>query len=1164
MNLDLRRIWLGFAIVVFPAFSFLTAHAHPEAFAAKQQDIVMLEPGKPIERELKANEIHSYAITLTAGQYTRIELQPRGMWVAWSLLTPNREVIAAFASIGTFWGRGTQNVHLVAEQTGHYYVQLRAGDPGASPALYAVHISPPREATAQDQERFAVQKIYAQYPMNTLPRSRVPADIRDSLKNLAEALLLSQKIQDQELEAMLLHEIGWRYSFDLNNEPEAIARFERALELRRTLGHKNEQAVELISLGYSHYMLGKLEQARAYYEQSRPLFLETGDRIGEGTTFLRMGMSYNRESLSNSINYYLQAEPLFRGIGGEIELQLMYEMIRSWAYLGEPQNALAVSRNALALAEPVEWKGMKANTLIHLSQTYQTIGDYQLALDAIHQALAISKASDYLDGEARATYTIASQYLEMGDAQRAVGFYQQSIRLFQQMGHEARKLRPQCELPQAYVQLGQPEAARDYALSILPLTRKYNDKLSEGSTLTGLGRAYQALGEDGKAVECFAQAATIFREMQFPGGEAQAIHDGAAAQSAQRNFPQALTLYQQSLALAQKLNYPLIEAKSLTGIARVEQRLGHTAEARSNFEAALKIIESVRSRIVSPALRATFQAAARDAYESYVALLMQLHRQQPTAGYSTAALQIRERARARSLVEMLTEAPAKIRAEVKPNLLKRADELTQKLKAKSSGQIRAASQSEEQLATFSREITALTAELEQVESQIRTASPRYAALAQPQPLTVAEIQKEVVNDANTILLEYALGEEKSWLWAVTATGIQSFELPKRAEIEAAARRVYDLLTARNQRPKFEEDDARRARIQQADAEFPHAAAALSRMILAPVASQLGNKRLLIVADGALQYVPFGALPEPVVGGRWSVAGKKQNQPPVTSHQPLIAAHEIVSLPSASTLAVLRRELAGRKAATKSIAVIADPVFEKTDARLSNAVAVNEASQKTTTRGEWWQSELERSARDVGIEGERAGFARLPATRAEAQAAVKFAPPNSSLTALDFAANQTTATSEALSQYRYVHFATHGVLNNEHPELSGLVLSLVDEKGKDTDGFLRLVEIYNLKLPSEMVTLSACRTGLGKEIKGEGLMSLTRGFMYAGAARVMVSLWDVNDASTAALMSRTYQSILQEKLSPAAALRKAQNTMRQDSRWSAPYYWAAFTLHGEPR
>jgi len=513
---------------------------------------------------------------------------------------------------------------------------------------------------------------------------------------------------------------------------------------------------------------------------------------------------------------------------------------------------------------------------------------------------------------------------------------------------------------------------------------------------------------------------------------------------------------------------------------------------------------------------------------------------------------------------MLTEAPAKIRAEVKPDLLKRADELTQKLKAKSSGQIRAASQSEEQLATFSREITALTAELEQVESQIRTASPRYAALAQPQPLTVAEIQKEVVNDANTMLLEYALGEEKSWLWAVTATGMQSFELPKRAEIEAAARRVYDLLTARNQRPKFEEDDARRARIQKADAEFPQAAAALSQMILAPVAAQLGNKRLLVVADGALQYVPFGALPEPVVGGRWSVVGKKQNQPPATSHQPLIAAHEIVSLPSASTLAVLRRELAGRKAAPKSIAVIADPVFEKTDARLSNAVAVNEASEKTTTRGEWWQNELERSARAVGIEGERAGFARLPATRAEAQAAVKFAPTNSSLTALDFAANQTTATSEALSQYRYVHFATHGVLNNEHPELSGLVLSLVDEKGKDTDGFLRLVEIYNLKLPAEMVTLSACRTGLGKEIKGEGLMSLTRGFMYAGAARVMVSLWDVNDASTAALMSRVYQIILQEKLSPAAALRKAQNALRRDKRWNAPYYWAAFTLHGEPR
>src|SRR6266496_2573465 len=168
-------------------------------------------------------------------------------------------------------------------------------------------------------------------------------------------------------------------------------------------------------------------------------------------------------------------------------------------------------------------------------------------------------------------------------------------------------------------------------------------------------------------------------------------------------------------------------------------------------------------------------------------------------------------------------------------------------------------------------------------------------------------------------------------------------------------------------------------------------------------------------------------------------------------------------------------------------------------------------------------------------------------------------------ALDFAANRTTAMGAEVSKYRFVHFATHGFLNSRHPELSGIVLSLVDQEGRAQDGFLRAHEIYNLKLPADLVVLSGCRTGLGKEIKGEGLVGLTRAFMYAGAARVMVSLWDVNDEATAELMKRFYGGLLgRNKLSPAAALRAAQVSMASDKRWSSPYYWAAFTLQGEPR
>jgi CHAT domain-containing protein len=207
-------------------------------------------------------------------------------------------------------------------------------------------------------------------------------------------------------------------------------------------------------------------------------------------------------------------------------------------------------------------------------------------------------------------------------------------------------------------------------------------------------------------------------------------------------------------------------------------------------------------------------------------------------------------------------------------------------------------------------------------------------------------------------------------------------------------------------------------------------------------------------------------------------------------------------------------------------------------------------------------ELEKSARDVGVAREGLRIPRLLGSRQEANGIAAFVPPEQAMKVLDFKANKATATSAELSQYRIVHFATHGLLNSEHPELSGVVLSLVDEEGKPQDGFLRLHEVYNLNLPADLVVLSACQTALGKEIKGEGLVGLTRGFMYAGSARVVAGLWKVDDEATAELMKRFYQGMLKEGQRPAAALRAAQVSMLNEKRWQAPYYWAAFVLQGE--
>lgn len=340
------------------------------------------------------------------------------------------------------------------------------------------------------------------------------------------------------------------------------------------------------------------------------------------------------------------------------------------------------------------------------------------------------------------------------------------------------------------------------------------------------------------------------------------------------------------------------------------------------------------------------------------------------------------------------------------------------------------------------------------------------------------------------------------------------------------------MNAPNETRADETERQRRERLSAEGARYKEESAALSRMLLGPVAEGVGGQRLLVVADGALQYIPFAALPNPHVGG--PEAG------------PLNTDCEVVNLPSVATLAALRLEMAGRVRAPKTVAILADPVFSKNDPRVTRPGAG-----------------LKDGRRSADGSAGAVTFARLPYTRQEVGAITPFVPAGEMKRALDFEASRETAISPELGRYRIIHFATHGLVNSEDPHLTALVLSLVDKSGRPVDGFLRLQDVYNMKLGADLVVLSACQTGLGKEIKGEGLLGLTHGFMYAGAPMVLASLWEVNDRAAVELMGRFYEGMLGEKrLGPTAALRAAQEAMRKQRRWQEPYYWAGFVIQGD--
>ena len=575
-------------------------------------------------------------------------------------------------------------------------------------------------------------------------------------------------------------------------------------------------------------------------------------------------------------------------------------------------------------------------------------------------------------------------------------------------------------------------------------------------------------------------------------------------------------------------------------------------------EAALAIINTLRTKVTSRDLRASYFASVQDLYKLHIDLLMRLHRRQPAAGFDVAALKAYEQARARSLIDMLAEASADIRQGVDPDLLARERSLQQMLNAEAERQMRlfGGQHTEESAIAVRRKIEDLLTQLLAVEAELKAHSPRYAALTQPVPLGLAEIQTAVTDDA-TLLLEYSLGEERSYLWAVTATSFSSYELPPRAVIEAAARRCYELLTARNRYVKFETAEEKRERVTTGRRRVPgcghgfepNAAWASRCTVRAKAPARCSGRRIRVSA------VRCAYGPSPGVDG-WSSPA---------SFVPLMVEHEVTSIPSASTLAVLRREIHGRAPAEKVVAVFADPVFDKADERVTGDVSRATGGHHgapVASAAEMIASDVEEQAKS-SVEAQ--ALPRLPYTRQEAEAILALAPPTGRKAALGFEANRAAAMSDDLSKYRIIHFATHSFLDSMHPELSGIALSMLDRQGKPQDGFLRSHEVFNLRLGAELVVLSGCRTGLGKEVKGEGLYGMTRGFMYAGSKRVLVSLWDVQDQATARLMSDFYRGLLGPKRPPAAAaLRAAQIAIWREGRWQAPYYWAGFVLQGEPK
>jgi CHAT domain-containing protein/Tfp pilus assembly protein PilF len=876
----------------------------------------------------------------------------------------------------------------------------------------------------------------------------------------------------------------------------AIAKYQESIPLFQAAGDGYRQTLAVQAIGIAHLQLNEPRNALRQFEEALVLAQKTGE-----------------QRLEAPIETYL---------GGVFDV------------LGEIAKSHAHFERARVLAGRLDDKLTQGSALNNIGKLLHDAGDYQRGLDYYLLALPLFKESP-----ARRPITlnnIGVAYSSLGEPERALDYLQESLEILKTGTDRSAEALTLNNIGYAYNLQTKYREAQDYYNQSLAMVQKIGNRSLEAQTLDHLGANYSDMGQPDKALELHKQSFEIQRTLKNIRREAISHANLGHVYRLLGQPEKALDHFNQALAIHRNINDLNFAAIDLEGRARAQQQLGNLVEARKDIEESLSLIETVRARSGSQSLRASYLASKEKAYELYVDVLMQLHAKDPAGRHDAEALQASERGRARSLLELLNEAPADIEQGVSADLVKREREIRLAINAKAQRQIQLTAQNgnRQEIETFGKEIRALEDEYQQVQVAIRNASPAYAALTQPQPLGLKEIQQLL--EPNTVLLEYSLGDARSYLWAVTQDSMKAFALPKGEDIQKVAQQVYQSLTARSVMKSLETTEQRQRRIADADTQFQQSSTELAGMILAPAAAEFGTKRMVVIADGALQYVPFAALPLP------------------GSTRPLIVDHELVSLPSASSLAIQRQTLANRKPAPKGVAVIADPVFSARDSRFKSRTSTTATADDDT-----------RIIEHVGNgSGGPLNVRRLPFTRQEADRILAVAPTGSNLRAVDFRASRSIATSGELSNYRYVHFATHGYLDTSRAGLSAIVLSLVDQQGKPQDGFLRTHDIYNLKLPAELVVLSACETGLGKDVKGEGLEGLTRGFMYAGARRVVVSLWNVNDKATAELMQHLYGRMLKNKKTPAAALRDAQIEMLRVKQWQSPYYWAAFVMQGEWR
>jgi len=877
-----------------------------------------------------------------------------------------------------------------------------------------------------------------------------PAGTARALDAFAGALgeSIALRMPDLEIDALA----GLAEVRQLSGESaEAVTLLGRALDRARSLEDSRRLALAAARLASALAALGRPEDADAALMAAGDAAAAGGFALGEARLELARGdVFYWRGELEASLDAYRDALTLFDRLGnvdGAAEARL--GLGSAAADLSRDAEARAQLEQARDLAHAAGSRRLEAAALRLLGNVLAKTTEETEAIRCFEAAQALLEAADDRPALAALYNGLGDLHGRLNDLDVAIRYHRKAEAQARAAGLRALEGPALLRIAHYELRLGRLDEASASYTQAQGLFDSAGDATLAAVALAGLGNVAARRGRLDDAAQKLEQALAVVRRSGDLRVTAVVLADLAEVRLGAERASAARDAAAESLRLAAATSDPIKESRAWHLLARCARAERSLDEALRLSQESIRAGESVRARVPGHELRALFFEELDSRYRFRIDLLMELERERPGQEYALVALATAERRRARALLDRFEQASAPIAAAdaagrereqaLRDDVRSRAlmDDLAPD-QADSAGQDR---------------LSERLAELRRVRAAAAPSPAREAG-----ELPVAELRTRLAG-GRTLLVEIALGAERSYLWAVGEAGVSAHVLPPASVLEKQARELYRLLTVR-QHDLGGSARERADRAATSDSRFREQARALSRSLLGGVEGLARVERLVVVPDGLLSYLPFSALPHP--------------DAPAAEYRPLLLTHEVVRAPSLTAMLELLDRADGRAqqqgiGVRPRIAVFADPVFDVDDPRVAKPRSLEEPGSTPE------------AAAPIALRGRRGAgsLPRLLASRREAESIARAAPGADVAVATGFDAQRAAAEKALAEANAVVHFATHGVLNDEHPLLSGVVTSLVDANGRRQDGFLRAQDLYELEVRSELVVLSACETALGR-------------------------------------------------------------------------------------